>query len=190
MKLTPSPAIERIDIVADNIHADAAAGHAGDLGSGREPRREDEFMDLRFGQLADLGRAGESLRHRLGFDALGIETAAIVGDLDDDLTAFLIRGQPNQPVLRLAGGAAFGRRLEAMVGGIAYHVGERILDQIEYLAIQLGLGAVHFEIDLFAEFGAEIAHDARQLLPRIADRLHASFHHALLQLGGDVREPL
>ena len=36
----------------------------------------------------------------------------------------------------------------------------------------------------------EVAHDARQLLPRIADRLHARLHHAFLQLGGDIREPL
>ena len=36
----------------------------------------------------------------------------------------------------------------------------------------------------------EIAHDARQLLPGIADRLHARLHDAFLQLGGDVGEPL
>ena len=36
----------------------------------------------------------------------------------------------------------------------------------------------------------EIAHDARQLLPGIADRLHARLHHAFLQLGGDVGQPL
>ena len=37
---------------------------------------------------------------------------------------------------------------------------------------------------------AEVAHDARQLLPGIADRLHARLHDAFLQLGGDVGEPL
>ena len=49
---------------------------------------------------------------------------------------------------------------------------------------------LHFKFDLLAEFGGQIAHDARQLLPGIADRLHARLHHAFLQLGGDVREPL
>jgi hypothetical protein len=67
---------------------------------------------------------------------------------------------------------------------------ERILDQFEHLAVELGLGAVHFELDLLAEFGGKVAHDARQLLPGIADRLHARLHHAFLQLGGDVRQPL
>ncbi len=36
----------------------------------------------------------------------------------------------------------------------------------------------------------QIAHDARQLLPGVADRLHARLHDAFLQLGGDVGQPL
>ena len=69
-------------------------------------------------------------------------------------------------------------------------MGQRVLDHFEHLAVELGLGAAHLELDLLVEFGGEIAHDARQLLPGIADRLHARFHHPFLQLGGDVGEPL
>ena len=36
----------------------------------------------------------------------------------------------------------------------------------------------------------QIAHDARQLLPGVADRLHAGLHHPVLQLGGDGGQPL
>ena len=36
----------------------------------------------------------------------------------------------------------------------------------------------------------EVAHDAGQLLPGVADRLHPRLHDAFLQLGGDVGEPL
>ena len=82
------------------------------------------------------------------------------------------------------------RHLEAVVGGIAHHVGQRILDEVEHLAVELGVGAVHLELDRLAELGREVAHDPRQLLPGIADRLHARLQHAFLQLGGDVREPL
>ena len=77
-----------------------------------------------------------------------------------------------------------------MIGAVAHEMGERILDQFEHLAVELGLGAAHFKFDLLAEFGAQIAHDARQFLPRIADRLHARLHHAFLKLGGDVGQPL
>ena len=81
-------------------------------------------------------------------------------------------------------------RLQAVIGGIAHHMGERVLDQVEHLAVELGLGAVHLELDLLAELGRQVAHDARQLLPGVADRLHARLHDAFLQLGGDVGEPL
>ena len=94
------------------------------------------------------------------------------------------------PCSRLAGGQPLGRRLQAVVGGVAHHVGERVLDQVEHLAVELGVGAVHLQLDLLAQFAGEVADDAGQLLPGIADRLHARLHDAFLQLGGDVGEPL
>ncbi len=67
---------------------------------------------------------------------------------------------------------------------------ERIFDQIQNLAVQLGIGALHLEVDLLPELVGEVAHDAWQLLPGITNRLHARLHHAFLQFGGDVRQPL
>ena len=45
-------------------------------------------------------------------------------------------------------------RLQAVVGGVAHHVRQRILDQVEHLAVEFGVGAVHLEFDLLAEFAA------------------------------------
>ena len=69
-------------------------------------------------------------------------------------------------------------------------MGQRILDQVEHLAIELGIGAMHLELDLLVQLARQVAHDPRQLLPGIADRLHPRLHDAFLQLGGHVREPL
>ena len=94
------------------------------------------------------------------------------------------------PCSPLPEASALGRRLQAVVGGVAHHVRQRILDQVEHLAVELGVGAVHLQLDLLAEFAGEVADDARQLLPGIADRLHPRLHDAFLQLGGDVGQPL
>ena len=80
--------------------------------------------------------------------------------------------------------------LDAVIGGIADHVGQRILDHLQNLAVQLGFGALHDQFDLLAGFHRQIADDARQLVPGIADRLHAHARDAVLQVGGDVAEAL
>ena len=183
-------AADLVDIGAHHVHADAAPGHAGHGGRGGEARREDEFVDLRFRHLLQIGLGDEVVRDRLGLDALGVQPAAVVGDADDDVAAFVIGGEPDGALLRLAGGDALGRRFQPVIGGVAHHMGERILDQVEHLAVEFGVGAVHLELDLLAEFAGQIAHDARQLLPGVADRLHPRLHDAFLQLGGDVGEPL
>ncbi len=85
---------------------------------------------------------------------------------------------------------ARGRAFDSVIGAVAHQVGQRIPHQFENLAVELGFGAMHLELDLLAELGAEVAHNARQFLPGIADRLHTGLHHAFLKLGGDVREPL
>ena len=159
-------------------------------GSGGEARREDELVDLGFRHLLEFGLADETVRDRLGLDPLGVETAAVVGDADQDVAAFVIGGEPDGALLGLAAGGALGRGLQAVIGGVAHHVRQRILDQVEHLAVELGVGAVHLQFDLLVQFAGEVAHDSRQLLPGIADRLHPRLHDAFLQLGGDVGQPL
>ena len=189
-RLDVDGAADLIDVGAHHVHADAAAGYAGDGRCGREARREDEFVDLRFGHLLQFGLGDETVLNRLGLDPLGVEATAVVGDADDDVAAFMIGGEADRARLRLAGGGALGWRLEPVVGRVAHHVRQRILDQIEHLAIEFGVGAVHLEFDLLVQFAREIANDARQLLPGIADRLHARLHDAFLQFGRDIRQPL
>src|ERR1700688_2361714 len=89
-RLNVDSAADLVDIVAHHIHADAAARHAGDFGRGGKPGREDELVNLRFRQLVDVGLGNQTLGDRLVLDALGVEAAAIVGNLNDNVAAFVI----------------------------------------------------------------------------------------------------
>ena len=121
---------------------------------------------------------------------LRVEPASVVGDLDDDIAALLIGAELDPPGLGLALLGPLGRRLEPMIGRVAEHMRERVLDHLKHLPVELGLAAGHVELDLLVELERKLAHEPRQLLPGIGDRLHAGLHDALLQLGGDGGEPL
>src|SRR4051812_37529729 len=82
-------AADLVDIVAHDIHADAAAGHARHLAGGGEARHEDEAVDLRLRHLLQLGRAGEVAGEHNGLDPIRVETATIVSDFDDDVAALM-----------------------------------------------------------------------------------------------------
>ncbi len=155
-----------------------------------KPAAEDELVDLRFGHLLKLGLGREAVLERLLPDARGVQAAAIVRDLDDDVPALVIGGETDRALLGLPGGTALLRGLKAVVRRIAHHVRERILDQVEHLPVELGVGTVHLQLDVLVQLARKIANDARQLLPGIADRLHARLHDAFLQFGGDVRKAL
>ena len=93
--------------------------------------------------LSSSASVDEPVGQSLVADPLDVEAAAVVGDADDDVAAFVIGGEANDALLRLAGGDPLGARLQAVVGGVAHHVGERILDALQHLAVELGVGAVH-----------------------------------------------
>ena len=106
------------------------------------------------------------------------------------MAAFVIGVQRDGAGFRLARGQPAGAILDAVIGGIAHHVGERILDHLQHLAVELGLRALHGEFDLLAGGHRQVAHDARQLVPGVADGLHAHARHPVLQVGRDVAEAL
>ena len=183
-------AADLIDVGSHDVHADAPTRQIRQLRGGGKPGPEDEPVDLRLGHLLDFGFRSQSAGNRLGLDALGIQPAAVVGDLDDDVSALVIGRESDRALVGLTGPPALDGILQTMVGGIAHHVRERILDEVEDLTVELGLRAVHLQLDLLAEIGGEVADDARQFLPGVADRLHAGFHHPFLQFGGHVGESL
>ena len=103
----------RLDVGLHHVHADAAAGDGGDRGGGGEAGAEDEALDLRLAHAGQFGLGRQAVRQHLGADLVDRQAAAVVGDLDDDVAAFVERVQRDVAGLRLAGGAAFGRAFPA-----------------------------------------------------------------------------
>src|SRR5579863_4695077 len=123
---------------------------------------------------------------RQGADLVDVETAPIIGNLNYNVTALVAGRQPYLAATRLASREPLGGHFDAMIRAVADEMSERILDHFQNLAVEFRVGSVHLEFDLFPEFGAKVAHDPRQFLPRVADRLHACLHYAFLQLSGNV----
>ena len=79
-------AADAVDVGTDHIHADTSARDAGYGVGRRKARGEDEAMDLRFGQSAQLGFRYEAERDCFCTDKPGIEAAPIITNLDQDMT--------------------------------------------------------------------------------------------------------
>ena len=113
------------------------------------------------------------------------DAGAVVGNLDDDVAAFLDGAQFQRAFGVLACGLAHIGRLDAVIERVAHGVGERVLDGLKQALVELGLLALHLQIHAPAERLREVADDARHLGEDIRDRLHARLHHRLAQIGGD-----
>ena len=104
-RLDVDGAADLIDIGAHHVHADAAAGHQVTAAAVEKPGAKMNLWIWLSDHLLDVGFGGQPVGDRLGLDPLGVETAAVVGDADDDVAALMIGGESNRALLRLAGSA-------------------------------------------------------------------------------------
>ncbi len=147
-------------------------------------------MNLRVRHTVKIAFACETVGNRLGLDPFDIKPATIIGNLDDDVTTFVIGVQRDSTSFRLACFPAPRNIFQTVVGRVANHVGQRILDEFKHLTVKFRIGTDHLQIDFLVHLEREVTNNTRQLRPGIADRLHSGLHHTFLEVGSDVRQTL
>ncbi len=176
-------AAELLDLVVDDVHADATAGRLRELAGRAETRLQDQLDGLLVGDPLVLGE--QALLVGLAADGREIEAAAVVAHLDDDFRAFAADLQQHLPGLGLAALRASGRFLDAVRNRVAQQVLERRQHRLEHLPVDLVVLAVDDQLGLLAGVGAGLAHDALQARQVPLERHHARLHEAALQVGRD-----
>ena len=127
----------------------------------------------------------------LGPDAVEVDAAAVVGDLDVDLAALVERAQRRAALGGLARGGALPRasRSPWSTALRTRCVSGSLMASMIVLSSSVSSPSISSRTCLPHE-PAQVADDARELVPHVADRLHARLHDAFLQLGGDQVEAL
>ena len=125
-----------------------------------------------------------------GGNPLGIQALAVIGDFNHHLTRFVPGFEPDGPARLLARPNPLVRRFEAVVGGIADHVGEGIGEAFDEALIELDVAADHLDLDVLVQGLRHVAHHPRKLAEDIADGLHPRLHDGVLQFRGDQIDPL
>jgi hypothetical protein len=179
-------ATDPLDVRPDDVHADAAPGDGRDVVGGAEPWDEHEVDQLPVRHPAGLVGGDDRLFDRLRPDRRRVEAATVVGHLDRDLTALVVRAHADEALLGLARRGSLLGRLDAVVDRVPHQMRERILDRLDDRSVELGVLALGLDPRLLAQCDGEVPHDARERRPRGADRLQARLHHPGLQLRGDA----
>ena len=107
-------AADLFNIFAHNVHTDAAPGKFGDFLIGRKARQHNQTKNFLFGVFG-FGLGQQAVFTRLAQKHLRVEPGAVVRDGDDDFAADVFGDHRDAPNVRLALGAAFLDRLDAVI---------------------------------------------------------------------------
>jgi hypothetical protein len=134
-------------------------------------------------EMAEICSADELEAERLGDQIVGRDAAAVVDYLDHDLVARLARRDADGAGLGLACREPVGGCLDTVVEGVADDVGEGIEDHLDHLAVHLDIAALEYQLDLFVQVVADVAHHAGQGSEEAVDALHPRLGHHVAHVG-------
>ena len=69
-----------------------------------------------------------------------------------------------------------------MIDRVAHQMHQRVVEVFDHGFVDLGFLAFEYQLDILAQAARQIARQARVFLEQAADRLHAGFHHRVLQV--------
>ena len=173
-----------LDVGLDHVHADAAAGNGCYRRGGRETGQEDQPQQALRTHPRGLLRRDEALFDGAIADAFGVDAAAVIADLHIDLPPFVVGAETDAALRLLSRRQALRRRFNAVVDGVANQMRQRVADGFDQGLVQFGLAAFGFQMDFLAAGLRGVAHQAREAIPDIADRLQPRLHDGFLQFRG------
>ena len=175
-----------LDVAADDVHADAAAGDIADLSRRWRTRRR------RSGCRSARRSARVALPTSPRSRALA-RMRALLRPAPSSLTSMMMLPpswkalSSSVPVSLLPAARRTSGSLHAVVERVAHEMHQRIADLLEHGLVELGVLAAQLQLDLLAELARQVVHQAREAVEREADRQHADLHDAFLQLARIAR---
>ena len=133
------------------IHSDPATGNVRYFGSGRKPRRENQFDDLLIGQRSQFLLRHHTLFRRLAPDYTRIDTTAVIDDLDQEPVPCSGRFDRYFRSLRLAGRQTLRRAFNSVIQGVAHEMNQRFEEPIDNGLVGFRALSSRHQVNLFAK---------------------------------------
>ncbi len=97
------------------------------------------------------------------------------------MSAFMISVQYDFTRFLFTRRKTFCWSFQTMIGRVPDHMGKRIFNKLQNLAVQFGFCAMHDKINFLVQIMAEIADNTRKFRPGISNWLHPGLHQTFLQ---------
>ena len=175
------------NVLAHNIHADAASGILRHFLVGRKARKHNHLEDFFVGVFAfRLGQ--KAVFTRFCQNLFRVKPAAVVGYVNVNFTAHIARRQRHFTHSGFALFHTLVRMLDGVVHRVADHVHKRIGNGVIDGFIHLCVAAERNKLCLLIKLFGHITHNTRHFLERAVQRHHADAHHDILQFVGQLAQ--
>ena len=145
-----------------HVESDAAAGNFSDFVGGAEAGSKKQIVRFGFVEAAAIFFLQDAALDRRANHFFAIDAAAIVHDFDHDLIALVIGVERYRAARGFSGSGAFGGGFDAVVGGIADQMRERLGERVQNAFVEIGVLPGNFQGDILVAQLGHVANHARE----------------------------